>query len=173
MCLESQTRRHGLKPAWGLLEKPPTLQIYPHKSHCLRPEARYTRLMQAYLIPLMIGTLGVVILGAFVALLWRGWRWDPARVSSLRALRDVVAIMLAHPLIASLILLGLGQTGYTGNCQLLDPRMAECTRGQYTFLQLHHMQAVVPIFKVSAVLVLTLGLMLMLRLLNRRKARRI
>lgn len=126
--------------------------------------------MQTYLPFIMLVTLGAVVLAAFVLLLIRGWHWNPAQVATRQALAETFLIIVLHPLIATLLVLALSQSGYDGHCFVLDPAQLTCTRLTYTRLQLGAFAEIVPLFRLTGLTLLMLGLMLMLRLRRRRKA---
>lgn len=126
--------------------------------------------MQTYLPFIMLVTLGAVVLAAFVALVIRGWYWNPAQVPTRRALAETLLVIVLHPLIAALLVLALSQFGYDGHCFVLDPAQLTCTRLTYTRLQIEAFAEIVPLFKLTGLTLLMLGLMLMLRLRRRRKA---
>lgn len=126
--------------------------------------------MQTYLPFIMLVTLGAVVLAAFVTLVIRGWGWSPAHVATRRALAETFLIIVLHPLIAMLLMLALSQFGYDGHCFVLDPTQLTCTRLTYTRLQIGEFAQMIPLFRLTGLTLLMLGLMLMLRLRRRRKA---
>lgn len=117
----------------------------------------------------LIASLAFVIVAAFVLLAVRGWRWSPERTSPGRAITDIILIVAAHPILACGLVLTVSQWGYAGDCFVLDPTQSLCTRAEYARLQLHQLVYMLPLFKLTSLCLMALGLLLMARLRRRRK----
>lgn len=116
----------------------------------------------------LIASLAFVIVAAFGAMAVRGWRWSPERTSPGQAVTDIMLIVIAHPLVACGLVLLVSQGGYAGDCFALDPAQSLCGRVEYARLQMHQLLYMLPLFKLTSMCLMALGLMMMARLRRRR-----